>query len=62
MHLKSKLNKSNYIKMLREEIDEKPEEVSGIAGLSKKSEYMKEMEQLEKVEGMYFQRMQMTKA
>jgi len=47
--------------MLREEADDRPEEVVGLAGLSKKSEYRKEMENLEKVEQMYFTRMQMTK-
>ena len=36
--------------MIKEEMDDKPEEVAGRAGLSKKSEYMKEMEQLERVE------------
>ena len=44
------LNKSSYIKELREEMDDKPKEVSGIAGMSKKNEYFKEMEELEKVE------------
>ena len=30
---KHKLSKSNYIKMLREEADDRPEEVVGLAGL-----------------------------
>lgn len=50
------LNKSNYIKMLREEMDDRPEEVSGATGLTAKTEYMKEMEKLEKVETATFSR------
>ena len=61
-HTKHKLNKSNYIKMLREDMDDRPQEVSGAMGLTAKSDYMKEMENLEKVESMYFTRMNMTKA
>jgi len=48
--------------MLREDMDEKPEEVSGAMGLTAKSDYMKQMEELEKVENMYFTRMNLTKA
>ena len=59
---KHKLNKSSYIRMLREEMDDKPEEVSGLMGMTAKSDYIKEMENLEKVEQMYFTRMRMTKA
>jgi hypothetical protein len=36
--------------MLREEMDDKPEEVSGRFGMTQKTEYMKDMENLEKVE------------
>ena len=61
-HTKTRLNKSSYIKMLREDMDDKPEEVSGAMGLTAKTEYMKEMENLEKVELNTFTRMQMTKA
>ena len=49
-HQKHKLNKSNYIQMLKEEMDQKPEEVVGAIGMGKKTAYMKEMEMLEKVE------------
>lgn len=49
-HTKHKLNKSNYVKMLREDMDEGPQEVSGSMGMTAKSDYMKEMEKLEKVE------------
>jgi len=48
--------------MLREDMDDRPQEVSGAMGLTAKSDYMKEMENLEKVESMYFTRMNMTKA
>lgn len=59
---KHKLNKSNYIQMLKEEMDQKPEEVVGAIGMGKKTAYMKEMEMLEKVETQNFTRMNMTKA
>lgn len=62
-HQKHMLNKSNYIKMVREDMDDRPQEVSGlVAGLGGKSDYMKQMENLEKVENSTFSRMQMTKA
>ena len=61
-HAKHTLNKSNYIKMLREDMDDRPEEVAGRAGLGAKTKYMKEMEELERVEAENFTRMQMTKA
>ena len=48
--------------MLREEMDDRPEEVAGRAGLAAKTQYMKDMEQLERVEQENFTRMQMTKA
>jgi hypothetical protein len=35
--MKQKLNKSKYIDMIREELDDKPEEVVGAAGLTKKT-------------------------
>ena len=60
--MKQKLNKSKYIDMIREELDDKPEEVVGAAGLTKKTQYMKEMEELEKVETTFFTRMPMSKA
>jgi hypothetical protein len=44
IHTKHKLNKSSYIKALREDMDDKPEEVSGRMGMTAKTEYMKEME------------------
>lgn len=47
--------------MLREDVDDRPEEVVGF-GHQKKTQYMKEMETLEKVETMNFTRMTMTKA
>ena len=43
--------------MLREEVDDRPEEVVGANGLQKKTQYMKDMETLEKVETMNFTRM-----
>ena len=61
-HAKHKLNKSNYIQMIKEEMDDKPEEVVGSMGMGKKTAYMKEMEMLEKVETQNFTRMNMTKA
>jgi hypothetical protein len=36
--------------MLKEEMDDKPEEVVGSIGMGRKTAYMKEMEMLEKVE------------
>lgn len=42
--------------MLRDDLDERPEEVVG-AGMGKKTQYMKDMETLEKVETMNFTRM-----
>uniref|UniRef100_A0A7S3FWS7 Uncharacterized protein n=1 Tax=Strombidium rassoulzadegani TaxID=1082188 RepID=A0A7S3FWS7_9SPIT len=59
---RNKLSRSSYMQMLRDEVDDKPEEVVGGAGLQRKSAYMKEMENLEKVENMYFTRMNMSKA
>jgi len=56
-HAKHTLNKSNYIKMLREDMDDRPEEVAGRAGLGAKTKYMKEMEELERVETENFTRM-----
>ena len=61
-HKKHQLNKTNYIKMLREDMDDRPEEVAGRAGMGAKTKYMKEMEELERVENENFTRMQMTKA
>lgn len=49
-HAKNKLSKHNYIQMLKEEMDDRPEEVMGAFGQSKKTQYMKDMETLEKVE------------
>lgn len=43
--------------MLREDMDERPEEVAGRAGLGAKTTYMKEMEELERVENENFTRM-----
>ena len=48
--------------MLRDDVDDKPEEVMGSIGMTKKTAYMKEMEMLEKVETQNFTRMNMTKA
>lgn len=59
-HSKHRLNKSNYIKMIREEMDDRPEEVVGALGFSSKTDYMKDMESLEKVENKFMTRMQMT--
>ena len=56
-HAKHQLNKTNYIKMLREDAYEGPEEVAGRAGLGAKTQYMKEMEELERVENENFTRM-----
>ena len=61
-HAKDKLSKHNYIQMLKEEMDDRPEEVMGAFGQGKKTQYMKDMETLEKVELQNFSRMQMTKA
>ena len=56
-HAKHQLNKTNYIKMLREDAYDGPEEVAGRAGLGAKTKYMKEMEELERVENENFTRM-----
>ena len=48
--------------MLREDLDDRPEEVSGATGLQAKSDYIREMEKLEKVENATFSRMNMSKA
>lgn len=61
-HSKSKLSKHNYIQMLKEEMDDRPEEVMGAFGQGKKTQYIKDMETLEKVELQNFTRMTMTKA
>ena len=47
---KYSLNKSNYIKMLREDNREEPEERLGGAGYGQNTEYLKEMQKLEAVE------------
>ena len=61
-HTKDRLSKHNYIQMLKEEMDDRPEEVMGAFGQTKKTQYMKDMETLEKVELQNFTRMNMTKA
>ena len=47
--------------MLREDFDDKPEEVHARGGMMKKKQYFQEMEKLEEVEGMNFTRMRMNK-
>ena len=54
-HKKSKLKNSSYMQMLREDLDDRPEEVG--RGLVKKTKYQKEMENLEKVEQQNMTRM-----
>jgi len=60
-HEKNKLGKNEYIQMLKDDEYDGPEERNQNLGMRKKTQYIKEMEKLEEVEGMFFQRMNMTK-
>ena len=47
--------------MLKEDMDDRPEEVYALGGMKKKSQYVEDMEKLEEVEGMFMTRMSMNK-
>ena len=57
----NRLTKSNYMQMLMEDMDERPQEVHAYGGMRKKADYFKEMDKLEAVENMFFTRKSMNK-
>lgn len=60
-HEQARLSKNSYYQDLREDYDERPEEVHALGGMRKKSQYIKDLEKLEEVEGQTFSRMQWNK-